>query len=192
MTNQDRESSAKLLTLARKSFPSSKADAETITLYLAALDDLTYAQIKAGVLKCMNTAKFFPTIAEIREAAESMVEHANHTGKPDAGEAWGEVMRFVTESSPYDQRPFRWSCEEVYEAVKRLGTMTLFEMTNDGIPATRGQFMKIYDKLLDWQKDKAVMDMVGKKLGADYTALIDHTTKMLGMGGGRELTQGGK
>lgn len=192
MTNQDRESSAKLLTLARKSFPSSKADAETITLYLAALDDLTYAQIKAGVLKCMNTAKFFPTIAEIREEAESMVEHANHTGKPDAGEAWGEVMRFVTESSPYDQRPFRWSCEEVHEAVKRLGTMTLFEMTNDGIPATRGQFMKIYDKLLAGQKDKAVMDMVGKKLGADYTALIDHTTKMLGMGGGRELPQGGK
>lgn len=192
MTNQDRESSAKLLTLARKSFPSSKADAETITLYLAALDDLTYAQIKAGVLKCMNTAKFFPTIAEIREAAESMVEYANHTGKPDAGEAWGEVMRFVTESSPYDQRPFRWSCEEVHEAVKRLGTMTLFEMTNDGIPATRGQFMKIYDKLLAGQKDKAVMDMVGKKLGADYTALIDHTTKMLGMGGGRELPQGGK
>ena len=192
MTNQDRESSAKLLTLARKSFPSSKADAETITLYLAALDDLTYAQIKAGVLKCMNTAKFFPTIAEIREAAESMVEHANHTGKPDAGEAWGEVMRFVTESSPYDQRPFRWSCEEVHEAVKRLGTMTLFEMTNDGIPATRGQFMKIYDKLLAGQKDKAVMDMVGKKLGADYTALIDHTTMMLGMGGGRELPKGGK
>lgn len=192
MTNQDRESSAKLLTLARKSFPSSKADAETITLYLAALDDLTYAQIKAGVLKCMNTAKFFPTIAEIREAAESMVEHANHTGKPDAGEAWGEVMRFVTESSPYDQRPFRWSCAEVHDAVKRLGTMTLFEMTNDGIPATRGQFMKIYDKLLAGQKDKAVMDMVGKKLGADYTALIDHTTKMLGMGGGRELSQGGK
>ena len=192
MTNQDRESSAKLLALGRKSFPSSKADAETITLYLAALDDLTYAQIKAGVLKCMNTAKFFPTIAEIREAAESMVEHANHTGKPDAGEAWGEVIRFVTESSPYDQRPFRWSCEEVHEAVKRLGTMTLFEMTNDGIPATRGQFMKIYDKLLAGQKDKAVMDMVGKKLGADYTALIDHTTKMLGMGGGRELPQGGK
>lgn len=65
-------------------------------------------------------------------------------------------------------------------------------MTNDGIPATRGQFMKIYDKLLAGQKDKAVMDMVGKKLGADYTALIDHTTKMLGMGGGRELPQGGK
>ena len=52
--------------------------------------------------------------------------------------------------------------------------------------------MKIYDKLLAGQKNKAVMDMVGKKLGADYTALIDRTTKMLGMGGGRELPQGGK
>lgn len=192
MTNQDRESSAKLLTLARKSFPSSKTDAETITLYLAALDDLTYAQIKAGVLKCMNTAKFFPTIAEIREAAESMVEHANHTGKPDAGEAWGEVMRFIMKSSPYDQHPFPWSCEEVHEAVRRMGTLTLFETTNESLPATRGQFMKIYDKLLAEKKDKAVMDMIGKKLGADYTALIDHTTKMLGMGGGRELPQGGK
>ena len=184
MTNQDRESSAKLLTLARKSFPSSKADAETITLYLAALDDLTYAQIKAGVLKCMNTAKFFPTIAEIREAAESMVEHANKTGKPDAGEAWGEVMKFVMTSSPYDQRPFPWSCEEVHEAVKRLGTMTLFEMTTDGIPATRGQYMKIYDKLLAEKKDKAVMDMIGKKLGADYTALIERTAGRLATGTG--------
>lgn len=192
MTNEERAATMKLLTLARKTFPSSKADAETFTLYITALDDLTFPQIKAGIIKCMNTSKFFPTIAEIRESAESMVAHANKTGKPDAGEAWGEVMKFVMTSSPYDQRPFPWSCEEVHEAVKRLGTMTLFEMTTDGIPATRGQYMKIYDKLLAEKKDKAVMDMIGKKLGADYTALISSTTNMLGMDGGRELPQGGK
>lgn len=182
MTPQERDNTLKLLAAIRKGYPNTKADAETLIVYVDALDDLTYAQVKAGLMLAMRKSKFFPTVAEICEAADAMTTHANKTGKPDAGEAWGEVMKFVMTSSPYDQRPFPWSCEEVHEAVRRLGTMTLFEMTNDGIPATRGQFMKIYDKLLAGQKDKAVMDMIGKKLGADYTALIERTAGRLATG----------
>lgn len=172
MTNKERAETLKLLTLARKTFPSSKVDAEALTLYVAALDDLTYPQIKAGVVKLLNTAKFFPTIAEVREAAGQMVAHVRHEGKPDAGEAWGEVIKFMHERSQCDTRPFPWSCPEVKEAVKRIGKTSLFALEMKDEPIVRAQFMRIYEKLLATAHDKNVMDIAAKKMGRDVTALI--------------------
>lgn len=190
MNSKDREATLKLLTLAKKTFPSSKADAETFTLYITALDDLTYPQIKAGVVKCMNTAKFFPTIAEIRQAAEDMEEHANGEGKPDPGAAWGEVMKYIMRRGPYDDRPFPWSCEEVHEAVRRIGSTTLFDMTNDDVPTVRAQFRDIYKGVLSEKKEHKVMDMIGKKLGADYAALIERTAGKLDMDAPKQIAGG--
>lgn len=190
MTKEERASTMQLLTLAHKTFPYSKADAETFTLYIAALDDLTFAQIRAGVLKCMNTAKFFPTIAEIREAAEQMTDHANGNDKPDAGAAWGEVMKFIMRRGPYDDRPFPWSCEEVHEAVKRIGAMTLFEMENDDVPTVRAQFRQIYQGVLRDKKERKTMDMIGRRLGKDFTALIENTAKKLEIDGGDKPMKG--
>ena len=172
MTNQERASTLKMLTLARKTFPSSKVDAEALTLYVAALDDLTYQQMKAGVIKLLNTATFFPTIAEIRKASEEMVAHVKHEGKPDAGEAWGEVIKFMHERSQCDTRPFPWSCPEVKEAVKRIGKTSLFALEMKDEPIVRAQFMRIYEKLLATAHDKNVMDIAAKKMGRDVTALI--------------------
>lgn len=190
MTQKDRDATLKLLMLAKKTFPQSKADAETLLLYVAALDDLTYPQIKAGVLNLMNTAKFFPTIAEIREAAEKMTLHANGNDKPDAGAAWGEVMKYIVRRGPYDSRPFPWSCEEVHEAVRRIGSTTLFEMTNDDVPTVRAQFRDIYKGVLSEKKEHKVMDMIGKKLGADYAALIERTAGKLDMDAPKQIAGG--
>ena len=172
MTPKERDATLKLLMLAKKTFPDSKADAETLLLYTAALDDLTYPQVKAGVLKLLNTAKFFPRIADIREASNAMVAHVNHEGKPDAGEAWGEVIKFMHERSQCDTRPFPWSCPEVKEAVKRIGKTSLFALEMKDEPIVRAQFMKIYEKLLATAHDKKVMDVAAKKMGRDVTALI--------------------
>lgn len=192
MTPQERDSTLKLLAAVRKGYPNTKADAETLIVYVEALSDLTFAQVKAGLMLAMRKSKFFPTVAEICEAAEAMTAHANGHEKPDAGKAWGEVMKYIMRRGPYDGRPFPWTCEEIHEAVKRIGPMTLFEMTNDDVPTVRAQFRQIYNGVLSEKKDRKVMDTIGKRLGADYTALIDSTTKMLGMDGGRELPQGEK
>lgn len=172
MTPQDRDATLKLLMLTKKMFPESKVDAQSFILYTAALDDLTYQQIKAGILKLLNTSKFFPRVADIREAAGAMVEHVSHTGKPDAGEAWGEVIKFMHERSQCDTRPFPWSCPEVKEAVKRIGKTSLFALEMKDEPIVRAQFMKIYEKLLATAHDKNVMDVAAKKMGRDVTALI--------------------
>lgn len=121
-----------------------------------------------GYTKCFMTDEkiYYADISSMVYPTETMIFPCDEDGEPDFGtELYVNTLML------------RGCCDATHD---------------DGIPATRGQFMKIYDKLLAGQKDKAVMDMVGKKLGADYTALIDHTTKMLGMGGGRELPQGGK
>lgn len=172
MTPKERDATLKLLMLTKKTFPESKVDAQSLILYTAALDDLTYAQIKAGVLKLLNTAKFFPRIADIREAAGQMVAHVKHEGKPDAGEAWGEVIKFLKARSMCDTRPYDWPCPEIEEAVNRIGKTSLFALEMKDEPIVRAQFMKIYEKLLATSHDKNVMDVAAKKMGRDITGLI--------------------
>ena len=183
MTNKERAETLKLLTLARKTFPSSKVDAEALTLYVAALDDLTYPQIKAGVVKLLNTAKFFPTIAEVREAAGQMVAHVRHEGKPDAGEAWGEVIKFLKARSPCDSRPYKWPCPEIEEAAKRIGLTSLFALEIKDEPIVRAQFMRIYEKLLASAHDKAVMELAARKMGRDIKGLVQGVAEVRQIGG---------
>ena len=128
MTKQERADLMKMLTLLLKSYPSSKADMQTLALYVEALDDLAYPAVRAGIVKTMHTARFFPTVAEIREATDSMSKHVNHDGLPDAGEAWGECMRWLQRNSPYDANRTPWKHPEVERAAKRFGVMSLYEL----------------------------------------------------------------
>lgn len=173
MTQEERAATMKLLAATRKMFPQSKADGDTFALYIAALDDLTFPEIQAGVMKCLRTAKFFPTVAEIYDAAESMQQHADGTGKPDAGAAWKEAIDFAKSRGPYDDRPFPWSCPEVAEAVDRFGRTSLWELESRNESTARAQFRDIYEKILRTEKDKKVMKAVGKRLGGAYARLTE-------------------
>ena len=197
MTPQDRDATLKLLMLTKKMFPESKVDAQSFILYTAALDDLTYQQIKAGILKLLNTSKFFPRVADIREAAGAMVEHVSHTGKPDAGEAWGEVIKFLKARSMCDTRPYDWPCPEIEEAVKRTGKTSLFALEIKDEPIVRAQFMKIYDKILRTEHDRKVMEIASKKMGRDVLKIIDKASDIMKMPegskrGGLRAIAGGK
>lgn len=52
------------------SFPSTKADGVTVDNYVQMLCDIAPDTLAAAVLRVKATCKFFPTIAEIREAAQ--------------------------------------------------------------------------------------------------------------------------
>jgi len=88
MTDQDRvRLLAKLreLTLA---FPHREIPEETILLYAHRLSTLPVDAVCAGIDRLIDTATFFPTIAEIKEAAI-----AGPIGPDVADEAWAEVVR---------------------------------------------------------------------------------------------------
>lgn len=164
MTNQNKNIKVmQLLTLLSKSYPHSKADGSTLALYVKALEPLSYAQIEAGVTKCMRKCKFFPTVAEIFESAESMTMTANNTGKPEAGEAWQEAMDNVRKYSCY--KPWQYSCDEVKQAVKQFGKMDLIMLESDAVNTARAQFMRIYNAIVNRQAEKEENQKVFAQLG---------------------------
>lgn len=52
-------------------FPQTKADKNTVAVYVMMLRDVAPDRLADAVLKAMNTCKFLPTVAEIREHLES-------------------------------------------------------------------------------------------------------------------------
>lgn len=157
------EAVMKLLTLVNKAYPYSKADGATFALYAKALEPLSYDEINAGVTKCLRKCKFFPTVAEIFEAAESLKKTAAGNEKPDAGEAWREAIENVKRNGDY--RPWRYSCDEVKQAVKRFGKMDLIMLESDAVNTARAQFMRIYNAIVERQAEKEENRKVFAQLG---------------------------
>jgi hypothetical protein len=61
---------------------------QTLRLYYQLLSDLPIEQIKAAVLRHVSCSKWFPTVAELREASTVL----SAAPLPSAIEAWGEVL----------------------------------------------------------------------------------------------------
>ena len=171
MEQEDVGKVMKLLVTCRKAFPSSRADAETLALYVKVLAPLSYAEIEAAVLRIMRTAHFFPTAAEIFEAAEKVEQAANKTGLPDAGEAWREAMANVYENHVY--HPWIYSCPEVEKAVKRFGKKELCSPGEHEVNTARAQFMKIYNEIVTRGREERANHHVLTQMGDRVQALIE-------------------
>ncbi|WP_337774344.1 hypothetical protein [Mitsuokella jalaludinii] len=170
MVQEDVSKVMKLLVTCRKAFPSSKADAETLALYVKVLAPLSYAEIEAAVLRIMRTSRFFPTAAEIFEAAEKVKQAANNTGLPDAGEAWHEVEENVYRNHVY--HPWTYSCPEVEKAVKRFGKKELCSLGEHEVNTARAQFMKIYNEIVARRREDRADRHVLAQMGDRVQALI--------------------
>lgn len=83
----------KLIGVATACFPSMMSKEVDLRpaaeAWYAMLGDMDYPLAEAALKKVIATAKFFPTIAEIREAAASLTP----TDMPDGERAWDEFLR---------------------------------------------------------------------------------------------------
>ncbi len=89
---------ANLVAQLKAAYPNANIGGDTIKVYAAALADLDREAAQAAVAKVIATARFFPTIAEIRE---TVAEAA--CGLPDAEVAWLEVMDALRRFSDTDR-----------------------------------------------------------------------------------------
>lgn len=162
-----------------KSFPHSKADGETLALYVQMLKPLSYAEVEAGISKLLRTAKFFPTIAEIFTAADELKAAAQGAEVLDAGAAWEEAMLNVKRNHVY--KPWKFSRPEVEQAVKQFGKTELCELETDAVNTARAQFMRIYTAIVERgrarEQNTAVLNQLGR---AKIDALIGGTLKQIG------------
>jgi hypothetical protein len=124
-------------------FPNSKAGDETILVYAKVLCCLSEAALTASVMKCMRTCKFFPSIAEIMDQAENMVQVATGTKHKSPDEAWNEVLKQMNEAYVYKEPEF--STPEIKHAALAMGWTGLCETLTKDMGTARAQFLKLYD-----------------------------------------------
>ena len=57
-------------------FPNAPVGRETVLVYAEMLNDIPEALLRNAIRHCLNNSKFFPAIAEIRQAADSIRREA--------------------------------------------------------------------------------------------------------------------
>ncbi|HEU4727652.1 MAG TPA: replicative helicase loader/inhibitor [Kofleriaceae bacterium] len=133
----------KLVAVLIAAFPASKFTPETVGVYERMLADLDYAAAQAAVERLIATARFLPTVAEIRDAALTM--HAGET-RP-GGDAWGDVLRAIGRYG-YARTPgmdFQFADPVIAECVRAMNWRELCVSENQ--QADRARFIELYDKL---------------------------------------------
>ena len=130
---------AKLVAVLIAAFPSTKASGDTSKIYERMLRDLDCEQAGAAVQRLLASAKFMPTIAEIREA----VLVSERGPKRAGGDAWGDVLAAVHRFGSYRTPTF--TDPTVAHAVAALGWSEICLSENQA--ADRARFIELYDKL---------------------------------------------
>lgn len=131
---------AKLLAIATANWPNMQERDMTPTaaVWEMMLSDMTYETAQRALVKVMTTAKFFPTIAEIREAA--MATSGNQL--PSAEEAWNEVESEIRRVGSYGEPKF--SNAVITKAVDSLGGWVRLCRSEEPPGVERAHFVRFY------------------------------------------------
>lgn len=139
-----------LLGIATANFPSmQERDMKpTAVLWEKALSDIDYQTAQSALLKVLSTSKFFPTVAELREA----VGQITNPRQLDAMEAWGLIGEAIRKYGYYRQKEALESLpEDVAEMVKRFTWREL--CLSENIETLRAQFRMAWDTQSKRQKE---------------------------------------
>ncbi|MDF1507644.1 replicative helicase loader/inhibitor [Robertmurraya sp. DFI.2.37] len=131
-----------LLGIATANFPNmqNKEMTPTAILWEKSLSDLSYEVAEKAVIKVLSTSRFFPTIADIREAAAQITQPRTL----DAMEAWGLIGQAIRKYGFYRQKEAMESLpEDVREMVKRFTWRELCLSEEPEI--LRAQFRKAWE-----------------------------------------------
>lgn len=143
----------KLVSVAIANFPAmqEKDMRPTAALWFKMLEDIPYRLAEKALLKVLSLAKFFPTVAEIREA----VVYLRNPDQITSAEAWGLVVAAIRRYSGI------YNPDKVYAAlpdtVARVAKM--MDIREIGLSenqdVTRAQFMRMYDTVAARERERA-------------------------------------
>ena len=145
---------AKLVAVLMASFPSNRATSTTSQVYERMLADLDYPAANAAVERLLATAKWMPTIAEIRETTLTLAVGEQKPG----GEAWGTVLKAIA-AEGYTRTPgrdFVFTDPTTARCVDLMQWSKLCSSENE--VADRARFVDLYDKLAVQDRRKALSE----------------------------------
>ena len=139
MTNQEAIAIIGYLAVA---FPNTKIEEATVDVYRESLLDLPYAQTADAAKIIVKTARFFPSIAEIRETT---LRHMPAAYIPTSSEAWANVADQLQQSGTWHAPTFAHPL--IAQAVRTMGWYDLCRSDNQ--MTDRAHFMRLYSDLRD-------------------------------------------
>lgn len=120
-------------------YPRAGIETRTVRVYCMALADIPVGELRAAALKLMGTCKFFPSIAELREAWALAKTGPRRSGL----DAWADVLREVQRVGWYGTPNLEDPVAA--QAVKTLGWRAICESDNQA--ADRAHFAKAYESI---------------------------------------------
>lgn len=141
-----------ILTMYGKIFPGTPPDREKLALYSVLLEPMTAQILSASLQKLAMTQSFWPSIAEISSAAETLQESKENRRIPTCEEAWEEVVHEMNTAGV--GRPPKFSTPTIKRVVHILGWRALFELTPGQMINIRAQFRDFYNEAIAREKDE--------------------------------------
>lgn len=154
-------------------YPNFKVTPETIAAYRLMLADIPPEKLQTAAMHACSRSKFFPTVAELRDAAFDLVEAGN--GAITASEAWGRVYRAVGKFGyPSPGKAKEALTEMEWESVMAIGGWHYLCCISDNITADRARFLEAYEAKAKRQKgaDRMLPAVRATLQGADMQVRI--------------------
>jgi hypothetical protein len=151
-------------------YPSFKLTNTAIELYIELLTDIQARVLEKSALDHISRSSFFPSIAELRQAAFKLVESIHP--QPTEYEAWSEVQAEIRRVG-YCGKP-EFADPIAAKVVEQLGWRNL--CTSDNQVSDRAHFIQAYQVLVEkarssTQRLPAVNEFIAQLKSGDYPRL---------------------
>lgn len=166
-------------------------------VYATMLADVPVGLLNKTIKKCICEQKFLPSVAEIRQAAQSLMGSVDPSRRV---KTWQEAQKEISKGLsrtwfigclgevPFDHPDFgrpcdpMWSTPEIKVAVDSYGLENLSRVMEDDMPIVWAQLRKAYDQACQRKDEEAVNSYV----------LGDDTERLQQLVGGIGLLKEGK
>jgi len=165
----DKKEITNLLGLAAANFPNiqGKDLRPTAVLWEKMLSDMPYDVAENALIRVLATAKFFPTVAEIREAAVINTQPQILT----AGEAYEKVLKAIRNFGSYKEAEALASLDPLTcKATQAIGWRSLCLSEEPDI--IRAQWRKAYEALAQREQTEAKVPEALKQLTGGLTGKL--------------------
>ena len=151
-----------LVALASAAYPSAqdKDPDPIVKAWMLMLSDISYPIAKAAVVRVCRSSRFFPSIAEIVDAAREIDPRCEHL--PTAAEAWEEVTLLMRKAGPTFVPTY--SCDTVKRAARAIGWHNL--CLGENPEATRAHFLRLYEAMREKQQETREFEAAIRLSGA--------------------------
>ena len=165
------------LILLKSAYPKMDFGPDSVAVYVETLKDIEPELLQAAVLKHVSISKWFPTIAELRQAVTELILEAE--GQLTAPEAWGMVVGEIRRVGHWGKPQLETPVQQAVEAVGGWRQICFSE----NITADRARFLEAYNlqcrrKAEKMQQMPAVTE-AQEQLAAGQDKVDQEITKLL-------------